>query len=671
MYKEKRKKNCIILLILLVAIFTCMTIANNIQTDGGKVEVSVETFELDGESITYKLYKPEGVNETNKAPAVLLLHGYQNDKETNGAYAIELSRRGVVVMSIDEYGHGATLIGMKNRGYVNHKVTVNYGNDSEEDGTFVEISGTNRYKVMMNFSNLSFFKEHYSTDEDGNSIEDSSMGGIAAYALLSSFDYVDNTKIGVSGHSMGTWASWTTAAAYAGARNEEGNDITPKAVVLQCGELFRKSAYDSDSIYFNNVLLLTAKYDEFNYFRDYENTVGEAQLNSDLRKEFLGIEETASWDTTYGDFSDGSARRMELIITNHRLTTHDSHALTAAIDWFTNALGINTTLSSSNHVYMMKEWLVFVAMLSAIAAMIPLMELLLTTPLFASVACGFADKPCRLLNNKKWWKGAIITMLISCFTYPFLTQLGHALLPLPENVFKMTIGNGFLSWYTFLILVMLVLTILSYIRSKKKEHPMDFNDLGFASVDHPKKFEWKLFGKSLLLAVIMVAFMYVITITCQALFQLDLRFIWPFFKGFTGERFVQFLIYLPVFAIFFLLNNSKIFAGMRTSATTEKGFKGFMKCWWRNALCMVGGILILILIEYIPFFANIGPGADLLFSPTFGGPFMSLMIVFVPQVLVFSVLCTYIYRRTGNVFVGGFTVAMLACWIVTGGSALF
>ena len=85
---------------------------------------------------------------------------------------------------------------------------------------------------------------------------------------------------------------------------------------------------------------------------------------------------------------------------------------------------------------------------------------------------------------------------------------------------------------------------------------------------------------------------------------------------------------------------------------------------------MIGGILLLILVEYIPFFMGIGPGMDLLFSSTFGGPFMSLMIVFVPQVLVFSLLCTFAYRKTGSVFVGALTVAVLACWIITGGSAI-
>lgn len=53
-----------------------------------------------------------------------------------------------------------------------------------------------------------------------------------------------------------------------------------------------------------------------------------------------------------------------------------------------------------------------------------------------------------------------------------------------------------------------------------------------------------------------------------------------------------------------------------------------------------------------------------------GAPFMSILIVFVPQVLVFSLLCTYLYRRTGNVYTGAFTVASMAAWIITGGSVI-
>ena len=102
---------------------------------------------------------------------------------------------------------------------------------------------------------------------------------------------------------------------------------------------------------------------------------------------------------------------------------------------------------------------------------------------------------------------------------------------------------------------------------------------------------------------------------------------------------------------------------LRTKSTYEKGFGGFLRNWAGNFLLMAGGVLIVVLIEYIPFFLDIGPGADLLFGSTFGGPFMSILILFVPQVLFFSIACTYCYRRTGNVYTGAFVSAMLACWI--------
>ena len=658
-----------LLLGLIIAVFGCMCIAHGIQTDHGNVAVSRGTLDTDAGELSYKLYVPDNATAGNPAPGVLLLHGYQNDHETCAAYAIELARRGVVVMSLDEYGHGDSQVGLLKRGYVNQRVKVNFGQDSVQDGTFVEVGGSKRYRLLMNFSNLSFFDERYTSDSAGNTISDSSCGGIAAYAALAAMDNVDPGRLALSGHSMGTWSSWSVAAAYAGATNDAGVDITPKATVLQCGELFRKSAYDSERIYFNNVLLLQAKYDEFSYFRDYQSFLTEELLHSDLRAEFLGCDNAqAAWNTTFGSFREGTARRMELLATNHRLTTHDSKGLAAALDWFDQSIGFEKELPSSDQVYMTKEVLVFAAMLMAIAAMLPLMELLLRTPFFGYVARQLPSRE-GILPKRRWWKNAGITVLLAGATFPFMTQLGHALFPFPESVFRMTIGDGFLCWYLLLIVIMLA-TTWPRIRRGKKQGVGVWSDLGFSGPEHADRIDWRLFGKGALLSVCMVGLMYVLVAVCQLLFQLDFRFIWPFFKTFSLERFGQFLVYFPFFALFFLLNNSKIFAGMRTQATYEKGAKGFLSCWWRSALLMIGGVLIIVLIEYIPFFAGIGPGADLLFGSTFGGPFMSILIVFVPQVLVFSLLGTYIYRRTGNVYTGALTIAAMAAWIITGGSAI-
>ncbi len=670
---KKNAKHIISLLALLLVAFLCMSLANGIQRGHGAIEVTegyIQAENLENGDIYYKLYSPKTATEENPAPAALLLHGYQNDHETCAAYCIELARRGAVVMAIDEFGHGATKPGMLNRGYVNHKVTVNYGEESKEAGTFVTVGGAQRYRLMMNFSNLSFFDEKYTKDDAGNTLTDSSMGGIDAYAVLAANPAVDPERIAVSGHSMGTWASWTVTAAYAGAKDDEGRDISPKATVLQCGELFRKSVYDSENIYFNNVLLLQAKYDEFSYFRDYQNTVTDELLTSELRTEFLGCSPAeAAWNTTFGSFEEGTARRIELLNTNHRLTTHNRDGLAAALTWFDGAIDLPEELDPQDQVAMTKEVLVLIAMIAAVASILPLMELLLTTKFFSKVAQPLPPKG-GIKKKGAWVRGAVITVILAGMSYPFMTQLGHGLLPLPENIFRMTVGNGFVSWYLLLILIMIFTTELNRVKERKKGKVLSYYSMGLGSEERPTHIAWDLMGRSALLTLCMMLFLYLQVLLYDLLFALDLRFIWPFFKTFTWARLGQFCVYILVFALFYLLNNSKIFASLRTAGTYEPGIKGFLRCWWRYALVMVGGTVLIALIEYIPFFMGIGPGADLLFGSTFGGPFMSLLILFGPQVIAFSLICTKIYRRTGSVFTGAFTVAAIACWIVTGGSAM-
>ncbi|MDD2261166.1 MAG: acetylxylan esterase [Clostridia bacterium] len=644
--RKNISKPLIWLSVMLVILFVCMIFADLIQRDFNKVEVSEFYFDAgNGEILTYKLYKPVSATKDNKSPAVLLMHGYQNDKETNAAYSIELARRGIVALSIDEYGHGGTSLGIRERGYTQYKFP-----NMEKT-----ISGPERYLVMMNFSNMDFHDEQYS-----KGLKDSSMGGRLAYEMLKQMDFVDVENLGITGHSMGTWSSWTVAA----------DNPDHKCIVIQCGEVADTKYFD-DSIKFNNVLMLQAKYDEFNYFRDYQNTVAGLEKTPLRYNTFALQDNPVEWNTTYGSFEDGTARRMELLITNHRLVTHNKNGMAASMDWFTEAFGITKTIDSYNQTYMIKEVLVLVAMLCAVFSILPLMILILKIPFFKAVAQQLPDRPSRIKNTRQWWKGAVITVLIAGLSYPFMTQLGHGLLPLPENIFKMTVGNGFVGWYLFLIIIMVITLNSTWKKSQKLGSGLDYYDLGLGCEKNPDKLSWSLLGKSSLVTLLMISFMYLLVTVTQSLFMLDFRFIWPFFKMFTLERFLQFLVYIPIFALFFLLNNAKIFGHMRQSRASEDTISSLLICWLKNAFVMIGGVFLMVLIEYIPFFLEIGPGADLLFSSTFGGPFMSLMILFIPQVIIFSFLCTFINKKTGHVYVSAFTVASLACWIVTGGSALF
>ena len=667
MTTNRQKLATVFTVLFLVVSMVCMFMANGIQRDHGNIKISEGKIQTDAGKITYKLYKPVSATKDNRAPGVLLLHGYQNDHETCRAYAIELARRGVVVLAIDEYGHGKTQPGLLERGYVNHKVSVNSGEDSEADGTYKKIGGTNRYKILMNFSNLTFFKDYYSKDSDGNSVKDSAEGGIEGYKWLSELEYVDATRLAVSGHSMGTWASWSVSAAYAGAKDADGNDISPKATVLQCGELFRNSVYDP-SIYFNNVLLLQAKYDEFSYFRDYQKTVSDKLLSSDLRKEFLGIREDGKWNTTYGDFSEGTARRMELLYTNHRLTTHDAHGLKVALDWFDSALNINSAIPSDNQTAMGKEWLNLGALLTAIGAMLSVMTYMIDTPYFETVTVPLPSRE-GMLKGKSWFTSALISILVAGVLYPFATQLGHALVPVPEKIFRMTVGTGLITWYLFIMLFTGIINLIISIRNRKKGiAKLSLYDRGWTT-EATNRLDFVYILKSFLLVICLFLFLYVVVAVYGILFKLDLRIIWPMLTTFNFMRLFQFVVYLPFFAAYFLMSEQKALVTLRSPGTYQKGIVGFLRTWMRTAFVMCGGIILIVLLEYIPFFLNIGPGADLLFGSTFGGPFMSLMILLLPQIFVYSGIGAYCYRKTGNLYISAFICAFIACWIVTGGSS--
>ena len=102
------------------------------------------------------LYVPPGVDAENPAPGVVAIHGYINSRETQAPFAIELARRGYVVLALDQTGHG--------------------------------------YSDGPAFAN--------------------GFGGPDGLAYLASLDIVDPNNIGLEGHSMGGWASLIAAAVH-------------------------------------------------------------------------------------------------------------------------------------------------------------------------------------------------------------------------------------------------------------------------------------------------------------------------------------------------------------------------------------------------------------------------------------------------------------------------
>jgi pimeloyl-ACP methyl ester carboxylesterase len=99
-----RKWGCLLLGVVLI--LGGSWLAHAIQTAGG-VKVHDVRFAGDG-GVTQSglLYLPPTATAKTPAPAVLASHGYINTREMQSAFAIELARRGFVVLAMDMTGHG-------------------------------------------------------------------------------------------------------------------------------------------------------------------------------------------------------------------------------------------------------------------------------------------------------------------------------------------------------------------------------------------------------------------------------------------------------------------------------------------------------------------------------------------------------------------------------------
>jgi dienelactone hydrolase len=149
------KRSWLLAAIGLVLVVLGGVLANAIQTAGG-VKISDVRIPLeDGHVISALVYRPPNATVESPAPGVLATHGYINSRETQSPFAIELARRGYVVVAIDQSGHG--------------------------------------------FSNNKAFANGF--------------GGPAGLAYLRALPYVDPARIGLQGHSMGGWTSLAAATA--------------------------------------------------------------------------------------------------------------------------------------------------------------------------------------------------------------------------------------------------------------------------------------------------------------------------------------------------------------------------------------------------------------------------------------------------------------------------
>ena len=144
----------------------------------GMFAVSVKRIRFDTEhgELSGLLYMPHGAGANDPRPTVIVTHGYLNSAEMQDANAIELSRRGYVVLALDMYDHGhSDLNDTVYEGF------AAYGDFLKTWAPFWLYSMTDAVKYM-------YAQDYVLKDENGNGI------------------------IGVTGHSMGGFSSTMAVA---------------------------------------------------------------------------------------------------------------------------------------------------------------------------------------------------------------------------------------------------------------------------------------------------------------------------------------------------------------------------------------------------------------------------------------------------------------------------
>ena len=312
-------------------------------------------------------------------------------------------------------------------------------------------------------------------------------------------------------------------------------------------------------------------------------------------------------------------------------------------------------------MFWFKEALAIVSMLAALASMLPFFLILCRYRFFIPLSQPLSGEA-KMLPGKSRWIITLVTILVSGITFPLLIRF----------------GNGFVIWLTFLMLVSLAMLIVWFRRGEGAQEGWRISDLGLGGrlEKHlgfavPRNRLRRIIPRAVIMAFLLAGMVYVLVCISVLLFGLDLRSVQPFFRPFNAPGFSQFLVYLPFLAAFFTVNAGvKLYGLLRLPEFPYPALTQVV--WWLyGVLVMLGGVIMIALIHYIPLFMGMGLGIDIIFAPFLGGPFIPVLIVLVLQFAVFFFISTWLFRKSGTVYTGSFVLAILAAWLLSDGSMVF
>ncbi|MCL2571512.1 MAG: alpha/beta hydrolase [Defluviitaleaceae bacterium] len=664
------------------------------------VNVSRISFETERGTLTGLLYMPRGAGENDPRPVIITTHGYLNTGEMQDAPAIEMSRRGYIVLALDMYDHGNS----------------RWAADIPVGGHF----GT--FWIHAQFDAVQYMFQQPFTLRDANG----------------------NGVIAVSGHSMGGFSSIVAVyfdelqSLQSGVRMihsaiSVGADLSHAQAVAPLDQLL--AAMGS-----RNIGIVAGMYDEF-FFNAPEATAqaGGTVIRSDwaltpVGRQFLGYEgadRPSGWHIAESgelilgeDIVRGSQQGRRIVYTPNEIHpwNHFSANTTNYLINFYRVLEPYATaaqredtgdlLHNRNQIWQWKVVFNFVTMVGYFLLVIPVMGLLLKLPFLKLAITGKREAiPMGKKGRHKlfYWCTIAVSALLPAFLIPTFMERRINELDIFRYVSLILAAVSLISGIVFYVLhhrdkdkcekcrvwgaggiilaaVLGVTALLANLSGSIMNLTGFFvapavNTIGYWAIMSaaiaailltfiyflskkllgavPKNYGFIVrvdaVAASFVTAFAGMTLIYVLLFIMQAIFVVDAR-VWTLaIRTFTFDHVLAFARYAPFFLIFYFFNTVAI------GANTGGKRAGDLIAVVLN----VGGIILWLVVHYGMLFA----------TGTAWYPTMALnailLFALVPCLAIAAVYARRLYTKTNNVYLAAFTNTIFFTMIMIANTAVF
>lgn len=593
---EKTKKTAqIILCISLALMLLCGIVVNAVQTSGGKVAMRELTIETDsGYTMSAYLLVPKTATAENPAPAIVTSHGYLNNKEMTDANYVELARRGFVVLAIDQPDHG----------------------DSDVTPDFFILAPDGVYQGVL---------------------------------ALSRMPFVDTSRIGVTGHSMGSWS--VNAAIQADNLNE-----TPliAAALIHCNDPLYQ---DADGNFANpygsrDVAVVSAIYDEFfgtSVSADGQPLSSPYFMETATAQTFLNFgrnpaeSEVREAYTEYREDVDGKETlrivyRPPII---HPWSHFSARSESYICDFFSKTLSAPNPIDPNNQVWQWKEAFNFVGVIGFVLFLCSFTTLLVFTPTFACLRADETVKPMPVKDKtgKLWfWLSLAAGSVFGSLVYLTLVNMGNSMAVAQGEAMGLGLWSTACGLFT-------VLSMAAYYFVYGKKNGLDLAERGV-------KMPLKKLGLSVLLALIVVTVGYGLVFVEDYFFLADFRLWTLAIKAFE----LPILRYLPYVLLFFTYY---IAISVATNCFNYNDIGGKAN----GVICALFAALPAVVLPAIQYGTYYSTNHMMWFQRTMADPNYPMYVLWLfPIILILfgSTLVTrVIYKHTKNPYIAGIINALI------------